>query len=150
MFFALITMQIVNKKAKFNYILYERIEAGVSLTGAEVKAIKTGRGDLSNSYAKIIEGEAYLVNANFPAEGIQNYNPTRTRKLLLHKDELVSIATKVKQKKLTLVPTKVYTKGRLVKLEIALAKTKRKFEKKESIKKKDIEREIAQQLRSKY
>ena len=143
-------MKIINKKAKFNYILFEKFEAGVSLTGAEVKAIKTARADLSNSYVKIIRDEAYLVNANIPADGVQNYNPTRSRKLLLHRAELVSLSTKMKQKNLTLVPVKVYTKGRLVKLEIALAKAKRKFEKKESIKKKDIEREIAQQLRSRY
>lgn len=143
-------MKVVNKKAKFSYNLQDNLEAGVLLTGAEVKAVKTGRVDLSNSYVKILKGEAYLINANIPAEGIQNYEPTRSRKLLLHKGELVYLITKMKQKQLTVVPTKVYTKGRLVKLEIALAKAKRSFEKKESIKRKDIEREIAQQLRNKY
>ena len=78
-----------------------------------------------------------------------NYDPTQSRKLLLHRTELTSLITKMKQKKLTLIPTKVYTKGRLVKLEIALAKTKRKFEKKESIKRKDLEREIERELRQK-
>src|SRR3989344_3138319 len=135
-------MRIINKKAKFNYNLSERFEGGIVLTGAEVKALKTGRADLSNSYAKIVGGEAYLVNANIPAQVVQNYDETRSRKLLLHKNELISLGTKMKQKQLTLVPIRVYTKGRLVKAEIALAKSKRKFEKKESIKKKDIEREI--------
>ena len=142
-------MRIINKKAKFNYNLSERFEVGIVLTGAEVKALKTGRADLSNSYAKIVGGEAYLVNANIPAQGVQNYDATRSRKLLLHKNELISLGTKMKQKQLTLVPIRVYTKGRLVKAEIALAKSKRKFEKKESIKKKDIEREIEKELRGK-
>ena len=142
-------MRIINKKAKFNYNLSERFEVGIVLTGAEVKALKTGRADLSNSYAKIVGGEAYLVNANIPAQGVQNYDATRSRKLLLHKNELISLGTKMKQKQLTLVPIRVYTKGRLVKAEIALAKSKRKFEKKESIKKKDIEREIDRELRGK-
>lgn len=141
-------MIVFNKKAKFNYNLFERFEAGVVLTGAEVKALRGGRADLSNSYAKIISGEAYLVNANIPAEGILNYDPTRSRKLLLHKSELISLGSKMKQKKLTLVPVKVYTKGRLVKVQLALAKSKRKFEKKEAIKKKDIEKELDKALKS--
>jgi SsrA-binding protein len=141
-------MRIINKKARFNYTLFDKFEVGIALTGAETKALKTGRGDLSNSFVKIIKDEAYLINANFPAANeSQNYDPTRTRKLLLHRAELTFLTTKMKQKGLTIVPTKVYTKGRLVKLEVALAKSKRKFEKKESIKKKDIEREIEQQLR---
>jgi len=142
-------MRIINKKANFNYNLYDRVEAGVSLKGAEVKAIKENRADLGNSYVKIVKGEAYIINANIPTEGLVNYDPTQSRKLLLHRTELTSLITKMKQKKLTLIPTKVYTKGRLVKLEIALAKTKRKFEKKESIKRKDLEREIERELRQK-
>jgi SsrA-binding protein len=140
-------MRIVNKKAKFNYKLFEKFEAGLVLTGAEVKAVKRGIVDISHSYAKIIGDEAYLVNTNIAVEG---KDATRTRKLLLHRRELMSIKSKIKAKKLTLVPTKLYTKGRLVKVEIALAKTKRKFEKKESIKKKDIERDIEAELKNKY
>jgi len=142
-------MVIVNKKAKFDYRLFERFEAGISLTGAEVKALKKGQGDLSNSFVKIVGGEAYLINANIPVVDSQNYDPTRTRKLLLHKKELISLASKMKQKGLTIVATKVYTKGRLLKVEIALAKAKRKFEKRLLLKKKDIEKEIAQELRGK-
>ena len=89
----------------------------------------------------------YLVNASIPIEGKKDYDPRRSRKLLLHKNQIVSITTKTKAKRLTLVPTKVYTKGRLVKAEIALAKSKKKFEKKQILKKKDIEREIEQQLK---
>ena len=142
-------MQIVNKKAKFNYNLFERIEAGISLLGAEAKAVRGGHVNLSDSFAKIIDREIYLVNANIPVEGKKDYSSTRTRKLLLHKDQIISIQTKIKQKRLTLVPTKIYTKGNLAKIELALAKSKRKFEKKESIKKKDIQREMEQELREK-
>src|SRR3989344_4339765 len=142
-------MRIINKKAKFNYNLYERLEAGISLLGAEAKAVRGGHVNLSDSFAKIIDREIYLVNENIPVEGKKDYSSTRTRKLLLHKDQIISIQTKIKQKRLTLVPTKIYTKGNLAKIELALAKSKRKFEKKESIKKKDIQREMEQELREK-
>jgi len=111
--------------------------------GGEARSIRNHNADLSNSFVKIIGNEAFLVNANIPIEGKLNYDSTRSRKLLLHKKEIISILSNIKAKKLTLVPTKMYNKGRKIKLEIALAKTKRKFEKKESIKKKDIEKEIA-------
>jgi len=132
-------MRIVNKRVGRDYRLFDKYEAGISLTGAEVKAIRNGQADISSAYAKIINNEIYLINANIQT--------TRTRKLLLKKAEIVSIQTKIKQKKLTLVPTKLYTKGRLIKAEIALAKAKRKFEKKEAIKKRDLEREIAQAMK---
>lgn len=140
-------MRVTNRRARYNYRLFDKYEAGVSLTGVEVKAIRDGRANISSAYAKIINSEIYLVNANIQAKGVKDYNPLRTRKLLLNKAEIISIQTKIKQKKLTLVPTKLYTRGRLIKIEIALAKTKRKFEKKEAIKKKDIEREIAKELK---
>ncbi len=140
-------MKRVNRKANFNYKLFDRLETGISLLGAEVKALRSGNVDLSQSFAKIIDGEVYLINANIPVQGKKDYKSTRSRKLLLHKDQITSIQSKIKAKKLTLVPTKVYTKGRLVKVEIALAKAKRKYEKKEAIKRKDIEREIERELR---
>src|SRR3989344_408886 len=140
-------MQVLNKRAKFDYNLLESYEAGAELLGGEVKAIRQGKIDLSNSFAKVIDDEVFLVNANIPVKDKKNYSPSRTRRLLLHKDEIISIKTKIKAKKLTLVPTKMYTKGRLVKVQIALAKSKLKFEKKEAIKRKDIEREIARELR---
>jgi SsrA-binding protein len=140
-------MRIFNRKAKFNYKLLETFEAGISLNGGEVKAIRRGNVNLSQSYAKVIGDEIYLINANIPVEGKKDYDPTRARKLLLHKDEIISINAKIKAKKLTLVPTKVYTNRKLVKVEIALAKSKRKFEKRQAIKKKDIEREIEREVR---
>jgi SsrA-binding protein len=141
-------MKIINKKAKFYYELFDRFEAGIELLGGEVKAVRLGKADLSNAFAKVIEDEVFLVNTNIPIAGKKDYDSTRTRRLLLHKDEIISIKTKLKTKKLTLVPTKMYTKSRLIKAEIALAKTKRKFEKKEAIKRKDIERELQEALKS--
>jgi len=142
-------MKIINKKANFQYKLEnERFEAGIALTGGEVKAVRNGRGDISQSYAKVLNGEIFLINANLPVLGAK-VSPTRSRKLLLHKKEIISILTKAKQKKLTLIPTKLYTKGRLIKAELALGKSKKKYEKRESIKKKDIERQIEQEFRIK-
>jgi SsrA-binding protein len=149
-------MNIINKKAKFNYELLEKYEAGMVLSGSEAKALRIKGADLSNSFAKIINGEMYLVNANISIEGKKDYDPTRSRKLLLHKNEITSIESKIKAKKLTIVPVRMYNKQslrpggqkqRLVKIEIALAKSKREFEKKEAIKKKDIEREIEKQFK---
>jgi len=149
-------MLIINRKAKFNYNLFEVVEAGISLLGGEVKSLRNRGCDLSDAYVKIIANEPYLVNANIPIPGKKDYNSNRSRKLLLNKKEILALQTKMKAKKLTLVPTKMYNKrslrpngqkASLVKLEIALAKSKRTFEKKESIKKKDIERELEQELK---
>lgn len=140
-------MKKLNRRAKFDYLILETFEAGIVLEGGEVKAVKSGKVDINGAHIRILEGEAYLINANIPVEGKKNHSPTRTRKLLLHKDELISISTKIKAKKLTLVPVSVYTKGRLVKVKIALAKAKRKFEKRQKIKKRDIERDIERELK---
>jgi SsrA-binding protein len=143
-------MKSFNKKAGFQYALEsERIEAGLVLSGGEAKAIRTGHVDLSQAVARIMNGEVYLINANIPIQGAQKYVSTRTRKVLLHRQQITSILTKMKQKKLILVPTKVYTKGRLIKLELAFGKPKTKHEKKEAIKKKDIERELEQEFKLK-
>lgn len=142
-------MNIINKKAKFNYSLTdERVEAGIALSGVEAKSIRENRVDLSRAVIRIVGGEMYLINANIPTIGYLKLRADRMRKLLLHRSEILSLATEAKQKKLTLVPTRLYTKGRLVKLEVALGKTKAKFEKKESIKRKDIEREIERQFKT--
>jgi SsrA-binding protein len=133
-------MKITNKKAKFNYKVLEKHEAGIVLTGNEVKAIRNGQVDLSQAYAKIVDNEMYLINANI--------STNRTRKLLLHKDQIISIQSKIKAKKLTLVPLSLYNKGALIKVELALAKAKRKFEKKEAIKRKEIEREIEKEFKN--
>lgn len=140
-------MKIINRKANFNYKLEpERFEAGLSLLGAEAKSIRENRATINEATVRIMHGEAFLINANIPALGLTKYNPTRIRKLLLHKNELVKLETKAKQQKLTLVPLKLYTKGRLVKLEIALGKPKRQFEKRAALKAKDIEKELKKDL----
>lgn len=143
-------MAIFNKKAKFEYELTgEGVEAGISLKGAEAKSLREGRGDISQAFVKIIGNEAFLVNANIPAVGLTNYDSTHTRKLLLHKAEILSLSTKMKAKKLQIVPVRVYNKGRLIKLYCELGKPKRQFEKKEAVKKKDIERDIEKEFRGK-
>jgi len=132
-----------NKKAHLNYNLLEKMEAGIALTGEEVKTLKERGGNLSGAYVKIIENEAYLVNANI----FVSDNPTRTRKLLLHKKEIFSLLSKIKSKKLTLIPLKLYNKGRHIKLEFALAKPKKAFEKKESLKRQEAERQAEMELK---
>jgi SsrA-binding protein len=124
-------MKILNKRAKFDYQLYEKFEAGISLTGDDIKLMRAGQVTLRGAYAKIIDEEAFLITSQLP-----------TRKLLLHKREIEEIMIKTKAKKLTIVPTKLYTKGRLVKVELYLGKAKRKFEKRDTIKKRDLDREL--------
>jgi SsrA-binding protein len=141
-------MKLINKRAKFEYELTgEGVEAGLSLKGAEAKSIREGRGDLSQSFVKILGDEVYLVNANIPAQGIEKYDSTRTRKLLLHHQETTSLITKMKQKKLQIVPIRLYNKGRLIKLYLELGKSKRQFEKRDSIKLHDIQRDLERELK---
>ena len=135
-------MRMVNKRARFDYELGKRFEAGIVLSGGEAKAVRTGHCNLSRSFAKILNGEVYLINVIIPVSGALNYDASRTRKLLLHKEEIAEIESNLKQKRLTIVPTLLYTKGCLIKAEIALAKPKRKFEKKQVLKKRDLEREL--------
>ena len=141
-------MKILNKKARFEYELTgEGVEAGISLLGAEAKSVREGRVDISQAAVRILSNEAYLINANIPAPGIQKYDSTRIRKLLLHRGEILSLTTKIKQKKLQIVPVRVYNKGRLIKLYLELGKAKRKFEKKEALKRRDINRDIEKVLK---
>lgn len=143
-------MKIFNKKARFEYELTgEGVEAGLSLLGIEAKSVREGRADLSQSAVRILGDEIFLINANIPATGIQKYNPTRIRKLLLHRGEILSLITKMKQKKLQIVPLRMYNKGRLIKLYLELGRAKRKFEKKEAIKRHDINRDIEKEFRGK-
>ena len=143
-------MVIKNKKASYNYQLLERFEAGIELVGAEVKAIRSGKANITHAYAKIIDGQVYLINAKIPVKDKKDYQEDRSRKLLLHKNEIIAITTEIKAKRLTLVPTKLYTKGRLIKAEIAIAKSKRKFQKKETLKRRSIERDIEKELRGRH
>jgi SsrA-binding protein len=142
-------MKIVNRKAFFDAQILERFEAGINLIGSEVKAVRAGHADLTGSFVKIMGSEAYLINANiFPYEYARpdGYNPTRTRKLLLHKKEIISLKSKMEGQNLTLVPLSLYTTSHLIKLELALGKPKKKFEKRQALKKKTVERDIEEAL----
>jgi len=143
----------VNKRATYDYEILEKYEAGISLFGCEVKSTKTGHISLKGSYIVIKNNEAYLLNAFIPPYQTKNtpsdYDPSRSRKLLLHKSEIKSLIGKTKQKGLTLVPIKLYTKKGKIKLEFALAKGKRKVDKREKIKKREAERKMRRVLREK-
>lgn len=135
-----------NKKAYFNYQILEKYEAGLVLQGQEVKSIKGGKINLLGSYVAFRQGAPCLVGAKIPAYQPKNapedYNPERARKLLLNKSEINYLLGKSRERGISLVPLKVYEKGGRVKLEFGLAKGKKKFDKREKIKKKDIEKEI--------
>lgn len=138
-------MRIINKKAPFEFEIREKFEAGINLLGAEVKAVKLGHADLTGSHVRIMGSEAYLINAQvFPYKYArpESYDERRTRKLLLHKQQIISLKSKLDGQNLTLIPIAMYTKGTLIKLELALGKGKKQFEKKEAKKKKDIQREL--------
>ena len=143
-------MKIINREAPTKYTIKEKFEAGIMLMGSEVKAVKESHADLAGSYVKFISGEAYLVNAKiYPYKNarVDKYDEARSRKLLLHKSELRVLKSKLEQGNLTIVPISLYTLKNLIKLEIALAKPKKKFEKKETIKRKDINREIEEAIK---
>jgi SsrA-binding protein len=145
-------MKIFNKKATFEYEILERLEAGVNLTGAEVKSIKGGHAQLTGAFVRIIGSEAYLVNAQiFPYiyARPEGYDPKRTRKLLLHKTELIRLKSKLDGANLTLIPLSWYTKGPLVKLEVGLARGKKEYEKREVKRREDQRRELERDYRGK-
>jgi len=139
-----------NRHAYHEYDFIEIHECGVVLTGTEVKSIREGRITLKDSYAIIRQGEAWLVNAHispYSHGGRLNHDPTRTRKLLMHKSEILKLSGKVREKGLTLVPIKCYLKNGRVKFEIALAKGKKLYDKREVERRKTAEREALAQLK---
>jgi len=140
-----------NKKAYFNHEILEKFEAGIVLIGQEVKSIKLGRINLAGSYVVLKNEEAYLIGANVPPyqpkNAPKNYSPERSRKLLLRKPEIKYLIGKTKQKGLTLIPLKLYTKKSKIKLEFGLTRGKKRYNKKESIKKQEIKREIDRELK---
>ena len=135
-----------NKKAYFDYLIFDKFEAGIALLGTEIKSIRRNGANLKDSYIKITDNlEAYLINCHIsPYEfgNIYNHEPRRERKLLLNKKEILKILNKVKQEKYTIVPTQMYFSSRWVKLEIALAKGKKLYDKRDALKKKDIQKDI--------
>ncbi|MDP1722419.1 MAG: SsrA-binding protein SmpB [Candidatus Gottesmanbacteria bacterium] len=145
-------MKIVNHKATFDYDILDRFEAGIHLVGSEVKSLRNGNAKLDGSYVKVIGGELFLVGAQiFPYMFArpEGYDPARTRKLLLHKKEIISLKGKLDSANLTLVPLFWYTKGSLVKLEVGLARGKKQYEKREVKKREDMKRELETEFRGK-
>jgi SsrA-binding protein len=141
-----------NRKAHYNYEITDSIEAGIVLKGTEVKSLREGKANLQDSYARIKNGEVWVFNmhiSQYDQGSIFNHEPTRNRKLLLHRNEILRLSRKVDEKGMTLVPLKVYFKNGKVKLEIGIARGKRKYEKKETIKKKDMERELRARMKEK-
>ena len=141
-------MKITNRRAYHDYQILEKVEAGIQLTGPEVKSVREGRASLVGSFVKIIGSEAYLVNALislYQYTRPAGYDERRSRKLLMHKSELIALKTKVSGSSFSLVPLSMYTKAGFIKLEVGLGKGKRRYEKRESLKRKDLQREIEAQ-----
>ncbi|MCX6738926.1 MAG: SsrA-binding protein SmpB [Candidatus Parcubacteria bacterium] len=140
---------IFNKKVSFDYEILEKFEAGIELLGLEVKSVKAKHGHLDGSRVLVLGGEAFLIGASIPTYQPQNtpkgYEPDRNRKLLLTKKELIDLAQIEGKKGLTIVPVSLYQKGRKIKVEIAVVRGKKKYDKRETIKKRDVERDMARE-----
>ena len=138
-------IEILNRQAKFNYEILETYEAGIVLTGTEIKSLKNGNANIKDSYANIKNGEIFLLNmhiSHYEEGNIFNHEETRTRKLLLHKKEILKLKNKVDLNGYTIIPLKIYFVKRKAKILLGLAKGKKNYDKREDIKKRDIEREI--------
>lgn len=145
-------MRILNKKALHSYHILEHVEAGIVLTGSEVKSIRSGRIDLGEAYVRVLSDEAYLINANIPRyeqTSSRTYDPLRSRKLLLHKAQIASLLGKVSGKNVILVPVSIYDKNNNFKVEVGLGKSKKEFDKRKILKEKEHVRRVEQELRGK-
>ncbi|WP_283805596.1 SsrA-binding protein SmpB [Seleniivibrio woodruffii] len=141
-----------NKKAFFDYEILETFETGVALTGTEVKSVKAGKISIKEAFVKILSNELWLVNshvAEYEQANRFNHNPTRSRKLLMKRREIDRLIGRIKEAGLTLVPISVYSKNRLVKVEIALAKGKKTHDKRNTIKERDLQRELGRDIKLK-
>tara|TARA_Y100001968_G_C18879650_1_gene491114 strand:+ start:34 stop:486 length:453 start_codon:yes stop_codon:yes gene_type:complete len=141
-----------NKKAYYDYFIFDKYEAGIVLLGSEVKSIREGRVNLKDSYISIRKKNA-IVNGlhinSYSHTGYNGHDPDRSKVLLLNKKEMLTLGQKISEKGLTLIPVRLYFKGSWIKLEIALAKGKKQYDKRETIKKKELKREINRQMRNK-
>jgi len=140
-----------NRRARHDYELLERFEAGLVLTGTEVKSLRDGRASLAQAFADVRDGEVWLVGAEiatYDQGNIANHAPTRDRKLLLHRGEIASLYGKVRERGLTLVPTRMYWKNGRAKVEIALARGKQTIDKRRDIAKRDADRAMQRALKS--
>src|SRR5512142_218651 len=141
----------INRQARHNYFIDEVFEAGMVLVGSEVKSLRDGKANLKDSYARIQKGEAYLVNAHIsPYAGANRFNhePTRARKLLLHQREIERLAGKTKEKGLTLIPLRLYFKKGRAKVELGLARGKKLYDKRETLRRKVAQREVERSLKT--
>ena len=139
-------MEILNRKAKYDYIIEDTYEAGIALTGTEIKSIREGKVNLKDSYAIIRNNEIYLLNTHISAYekgNIFNHEETRTRKLLMHKREILKLNNKVTLEGYTLIPLKIYFIKGKAKIQIGLCKGKKNYDKRQTIKERDMKREIA-------
>lgn len=139
-----------NKKAYHEYFIEEKFEAGMVLTGTEVKSLRQGKANMNDSFAMVRHGEAFLHNLHISPYDFgnrQNHDPDRMRKLLLHKSEIVRLFGKVREQGYSLVPVRLYFKEGYVKVELGLAKGKKLHDKREDLKKKDMKRDVAQALK---
>lgn len=145
------TVYIDNRKAHFNYTIEDTFEAGVELVGHEVKSVKNGSGNINSAFCIVRGGEAYIVGMHIPPYQPHNtdpaYDPDRTRRLLLSKKEIKKLADKDSTKGLTLVPISLYSKGPYIKVSIAVARGKRVIDKRETIKKRDLDREMSREYK---
>jgi SsrA-binding protein len=140
-----------NRKAEFEYVLLENFESGISLQGSEIKSIRLGQVSLQEAYVQVTEKEAWLVNshvATYNPASYTNHDPKRSRQLLLKRKEIHELWMSVKQKGMSVIPVRLYLKDGRAKLEIALAKGKKLYDKRQDITKKDVERDIARTLKA--
>jgi SsrA-binding protein len=142
---------VSNRHARYVYEILETHEAGIELVGCEVKSLRASEANLKDSYAVVKNGELWLLNANitpYPQGNRANPDPVRSRRLLLHKSEIVRLAGKIAQRGLTLVPLSIYLKGRRMKVELGLARGKHTYDKKQTLKERDLKRDAARAERA--
>ena len=143
-------MEILNRKARFNYEIIDTIECGIVLKGTEIKSIRDGKANIKDSYGIIRNNEVYILNMDIsPYEngGVFNHQETRTRKLLLHKKEILKLKNKLELEGFTLIPLKLYFVNGKAKIELGLCKGKKLYDKREDSKKRDVERELAKKYK---
>ena len=146
-------MEVINREARFNYFIQEVIQCGIVFPGTEIEDIREGKVNLKDSYAKIKNNEVYLLNTHiseYKEGNIFNHDPRRTRKLLLHKREILKLRDKVEQEGLTLVPLKLYMQKNKVKILLGLCKGKKNFDKRETMKERDLKREASKLQKYNY
>lgn len=144
-------MEIINRKAKFEYEILDKFEAGIVLTGTEIKSIRNGNANIKDSYAIIKNGEVFLLNmfiSEYKEGNIFNHEETRDRKLLLHKKEIKKISQMIEVQGLTIVPLKLYFKDNKLKVLIGICRGKKNYDKRESIKERDIKRDVERNLKN--